>query len=264
MDDDSSPSTAAGRPPGPGGHITPQARARLRDAYWLRTRLHEDGVSVRALAVELGAAQATVSYWLAQHGIRPLGAVERIERTVRATLREIASPEANEPSRWLRNRVGRGWSWQQLTDEIDRAASPGQLKRLAATQGINASHVGGRPVPAQARERLDDPTWLQRRYHDDGATLRDVALELGMHMRTVERAMRRADISRRRRGRRPHPQGCPQSGAGAPRPACWTCSSERWGCVRLSCWPMPATSPRATSGRYGCTKRLSPCDPPGG
>jgi transcriptional regulator with XRE-family HTH domain len=186
--------------------VTPQARARLRDGDWLRARLHEDGVSVTALAVELGAAQATVSYWLARHGLRSLGTVERIERTVNATLREIGRPEAEEPPRWLRDRVDRGWSWQQLSDEIDGAASPVQLKRLAATHGINPSRVGGRLVPAQARERLEDPMWLQRRYHDDGATLREIAVELGVHMRTVDRAMRRADISRRRRGRRPHPQ----------------------------------------------------------
>jgi hypothetical protein len=106
--------------------------------------VHEDGVSVTALAVEVDAAQATVSYWLARHGIRPLGAVERIERTVRATLREIGSPEAEEPPRWLRERVDRGWSWQHLSDEIDGAASPARLKRLAATHGINPTSAGSR------------------------------------------------------------------------------------------------------------------------
>lgn len=142
-----------------------------------------------------------MSYWLGCHGLRPLAAADRIERRLARALAERGRPEAAaDPLGWLASRRGDGLAWPHISRELHGVVSPARLMRLARERGIDSLGRGGRPLPTFARTRFDDPDCLARRYHREDATLRDIAAELGVHMRTVAQAMTRAGIERRRRG----------------------------------------------------------------
>lgn len=180
-----------------------EPRAWLRDAGWLRSKLHDEGLSSAEVAAELGVAKGAVGYWRAQHGIGALTAIERIERQIGVALPD----ETADPVAWVRCRhVTEGWSWPHISAALNARVSPRRLRRLAEAHGFARSHPSGPEVAPTAREWLADREWLTRRYHHAGATLREIGAELGVSMRTVERALRQAGVTRRRRGPRTQSQ----------------------------------------------------------
>lgn len=193
----------------PGGSTVPvEVRARLRDVAWLQAKLADEALSDAQIAEELGVARSTVVYWRRQHGLCPATTIERIERDVGQALSAggealSAVVEATDPVAWVRRRhVTDGWSWTAMSAALHGRVSPSRLRRLAAAHGFAHKRPPGRQIPEAARQRLSDPTWLARRYHHEQATLREIAAELGVTMRTVDRALRQAGIARRPRGPR--------------------------------------------------------------
>lgn len=186
----------------PGGSTVPVGvRARLRDPAWLRAKLGDEALSDAQIADELGVARSTVVYWRRQHGLRPVTTVERIERDVGRAL--SVGGEVADPVAWVRRRhVTDGWSWTAMSAALHGRVSPSRLRRLADAHGFTHQRPPGRQIPPTARRRFSDPTWLTRRYHHEQATLREIAAELDVTMRTVDRALRQAGIPRRQRGPR--------------------------------------------------------------
>jgi transposase-like protein len=172
------------------GIVNPQAdRGRrpveLDDADWLRRRYVDAGMSMRAIAEEVGAASATVSRALRRHSIK-------------------------QQPRPVAPRVQLDADWLQRWYEVDRApvkaiaaeagVTPEAIVRAVGRLGLQRSSVvmpPRRPHPHADKPGGIDPARLRKQYVDEGLTIAKIAKEVGVSTTTVHRALAAHGIRRR-------------------------------------------------------------------
>jgi predicted transcriptional regulator len=159
--------------------------AELDDPDWLRGRYTTRRMTIQAIADEVGVTQATVSRALTRH------AIDR--------RRGNWQPRVHLDPAWLRVRF-----------EVDRApiatiaaevkANRETIARAVRRLGLERSSytpAPRRPHPHADRPGGIDPTWLRKRYIDDGFTMAKIAREAGVGPTTVHRALRFYGLDRR-------------------------------------------------------------------
>jgi hypothetical protein len=151
---------------------------------WLRDRYLVQGARIRDIAAEVGSRELAVHHALVRAKI-PLRGVPRIY------------PQLCDQY-WLRLRyVEHRISVRDIADELgcDRSTV---IAALAAA-GIP------RPRPTRRRPRrfaeLADHDWPRRRYLDEGASQRELAVEIGCSIRAVRTALAEAQVTPRPQGR---------------------------------------------------------------
>src|SRR3954452_14087499 len=76
-------------------------------------------------------------------------------------------------------------------------ARQASVRQLREDCGVGSSALEGGPVGRRRRyEQLGEPSWLRRRYVEEGASLRIIAAEVGCNPSTVYRALAAASLSR--------------------------------------------------------------------
>jgi AraC-like DNA-binding protein len=152
----------------------------LADPSWLRQRHVEQAVTATGIAAELGCARSTVHQALKAAGIAPIN--------------HRRYPQLADPS-WLRRRY--------LTDGAslgDIAAELG-CDRTTVRDALTAAGIPLKGRIYQRRyPRLGDHDWLRQRYLDEGASLADLAAEIGCSITAVRQALAAARITPRPRG----------------------------------------------------------------
>jgi DNA-directed RNA polymerase specialized sigma24 family protein len=167
-----------------GVHVDPGTYPRLGDVEWLRDRYLVQGARIGEIAAEVGCRELAVHHALVRARI-PLRGVPRIY------------PQLGDES-WLRLRY------------VEQRISVGDIAEELGCDGstvIAALAAAGipRPRPTRGRPRrfaeLGDHDWLRRRYLDEGASLRELAVEIGCSIRAVRKALAEAQVTLRPQGR---------------------------------------------------------------
>ena len=146
---------------------------------WLTRRYTGDGATLAEIAAEIGANQGSVSRALARHGIPTRGG------------RPGGFPQLRDAA-WLADRyTGDGAAGPEIAAEV--GCTPGAVYRALKAAGITTrrGRPGGFP-------QLRDAAWLADRYTGDGATLAEIAAEVGCGVLTVSKALKAAGITTRR------------------------------------------------------------------
>jgi hypothetical protein len=91
-----------------------------------------------------------------------------------------------------------------MSAALDGQVSPARLRRLGAVYGPAQTRPAAPSVPAQGSGSACRPRLVGASRPQQEASTRAIAAGLGVAVFTVERAMGRAGIPRRRRGRRSH------------------------------------------------------------
>lgn len=199
----------------------PSPRWQLNDATWLRQEYVERGRTGRDVAAEIGVHPNTLAKALERHGIH---------KTQHRTM-------ATVPAKWLRQQhVRRKRSTRDIAAELGVSPRSVQRALTAAGIPINDSRLPpelddpdwmaahdsltraeiaalldcSREAVTTARRRhglreplgavyakLDDRSWLERRYHDDGWSQQRIADEIGCSRTAVTQAMKRLGIPAR-------------------------------------------------------------------
>jgi transposase-like protein len=149
---------------------------RLADRGWLDRRYTREGASIADLAEDLGCARETVRKALIRHGI---------PRRLRAG--PIRFPQLADRD-WLARR------YLDDRDGVNRIAAevgctPPTVHRALQRHDIPLRSSGGLLADPDDAARLDDPNWLQARYHNDRMSLSEIADSLGVSRETVTRRM---------------------------------------------------------------------------
>ncbi|MCA1846521.1 MAG: hypothetical protein LC792_25670, partial [Actinobacteria bacterium] len=153
----------------------------LDDAALVRHLYHAEGESVARIAARIGCSQTAAKKALDRHGIVAAGGRRR-------------APQLDD-RRWLRNAYHvRGRTSLQIGAELGCDAHT----VLAA---LRRHGIPVRPKVPATSPLLDDADHLRRRYAGDGASMQQIADELGCSVQPVRWALARHGIEVRQTGR---------------------------------------------------------------
>jgi DNA-directed RNA polymerase specialized sigma24 family protein len=160
---------------GPGGKTRARRRpAALDDPDALAELYLGRGLSLRAVAADLGCSRKAVGAALERHGI--------------ARRRPSHHPVELDSRRWLRHAyLGQGRSAHSIAAEL--GCSP-----KVVVSALHRLRIPTRPKRPQTSARLGDGEWLRQRYGDERMSIVAVANELGCSPGAVRRALHRHDI----------------------------------------------------------------------
>jgi AraC-like DNA-binding protein len=164
----------------------------LRDREWLKLRYSDR--SLRAIAAELGCSRWTVERALDAHGIPrrpkhiPIHAKGRAPVVqVGETYGHLTVPAAST-STHQREYVARCICGTEVV-----ASGSAMKTGRKRSCGCRNQQSGSKPVFLQLR----DVAWLTKRYATEGATIVEIAAEVGCSTGAVFKALRRAEITSR-------------------------------------------------------------------
>lgn len=148
----------------------------LNDADWLQRKYLVEDWSADELAEHIGCGRMTVYRHLARHGLT--NTPEKRVKDSRVLDKNWLQREYAEKNRSVRD----------IAEELDYTRK--HIAKWLDYHGIEVKSGGETTWYVE----LDDPEYLESRYHDEGLTLREMADEIGCSPKGVHRALKRHDI----------------------------------------------------------------------
>lgn len=165
----------------------------LQDKLWLSQKYETEKLTTQEIATEINCDKSSVRNALIKNGIFLRKAKESISIKRKKSGRKSDFPQLNDKE-WLINKyVKNGCTCLDIRDELGISQTITVVKALA-NFGIKrrtddpASFNSRRFIP-----QLHDYTWLSIKLKD-GASLEDIAVELGVDNKTVSHAIRKLKL----------------------------------------------------------------------